>query len=675
MFNFIKKKSLQINKNVNLNLHKICDIMGVALPFRFRKIADRSNNDLVMDIKSIKSGSICFYMFEEGNLRKNLKSAVNKGVEVVFVGKDTLEKSDVKEREFPIIVLENRMEQVGKLFSTIRKSYKAKTVAITGSVGKTTTNQLLKAAISKEKNTYASGGNLNSYISTARHIVKKLNNKYDVYIQEVGAAAPKAVEKSARMLMPDIAILLNVKEHHINRYGSQENLFYDKASFDRVMDDKSIIIANFDDDMLAKHKFSHKVISFGIEREDVDYRAINIKEENEFLSFDVVHNGAKEHIKIRIIGRHNVYNALAAYAGAMTLGVGSSEIIKQFENYRTEGIRQNIVDVGGYKLYMDCYNAAFDSIKANFESLEKFELESGKRKIAVIGGENGVGKDIRQKHFEFGKELSKFKVDEIICIGPDTTDLDTINYYGDGKSIYEGLKVSGYKNVKYFSNNEEARKYIEKTITIGDMILFKGIIWLDFPILVDKIFGTSFSFDVGEYKSRLGKVQDPKFVANVIPQFACANIIYRTSEDESVNIPNKIAGLPVYRVTKKIFEKNKKITKASFGMCLRNISEKAFYMCEALKEVNIPSNVKVIEKSAFEGCAELEIVNLEEGLTHISEGTFKKCGKLQSIDIPMSVNFIGEDAFKGCDNLVIKCEVGSYAEKYAQDRGIAIEIK
>lgn len=670
-----KRNKIMLNGQLNLTLKKICSIMGVKVPPALKHMANQVNNDVVMTTKRAKPGSIYFMMFgDDVDLKKNLNLAVKRGASVIFVDKKMFEKSKIKKNKYPVILLDNRLEQVGKFFSAVRKSYDIKTVAVTGTVGKTTTNQFLTAIVKSSYNAFCSTGNRNSYMSTANHIINKLNNDLEVYVQEVGAASPHSVEKSARMLAPDVFVLLNVNNHHINKYGTFEALFTDKTSIDRFMSDDGIVIANYDDDNIAKHDFIHKVISFGITTDrDVDYRAVNIEEKNEFLEFDVLHDDTSTHIRIKILGKHNVYNALAAYVAGIVLGVQKENIVSSFLKYRSSGIRQNFQEVGNYKLYVDCYNAAMPSIIADFKALENFKLKEGERKIVVLGGENKIGEQIREKHYEFGKTLSQYDVDEIICFGPKSDDLEVLNYYGDSEGIYLGLKDAGFPKVSFISDMDDLVNKIKTMRKPGDMFLFKGVLWIDMPVAIDKAFGTSFSYNYEYYVKKAESVEDDLFNARDIPMAGDIEITDLKAETEDVIIPEDIDHKPVFRIGNKAFFNNSVLKNVCFGQSLQNIGKQSFSRCNALERITIPGNIKIIEQEAFAGSMSLKEVIIKEGVEHIDTRVFANCNNLCSVIIPDSVARIEEDAFSGCPNLTIRSSKTSCAYKYAINNKLPVE--
>ena len=132
-----------------------------------------------------------------------------------------------------------------------------------------------------------------------------------------------------------------------------------------------LIITNFDDERIRTHNFRHNVKSFAVNNEDADYRALDIHQNAEYLCFDVYEKETGDIIpvKINILGRHNVYNALAAFVLGKCLGLSNETIQQDFLGFKAEGIRQNLSNIGGVYLNVDCYNVAEESIMAMLEKI------------------------------------------------------------------------------------------------------------------------------------------------------------------------------------------------------------------------------------------------------------------------------------------------------------------
>lgn len=670
---FRRNSKIIINGKKALTLHKICKLMDISVPRKFKSIQNQINNDITLIHTKIKAGSIYIILDDDINVKKRIELAVQKGAKVIFVDEKDFISSALDVDEYPVILMNDKINQVGRLFAAIRNSYDANVVSITGTVGKTTTKSFCEVLAKEKFQTFASAGNKNSYTRTAEHILKNLNNSTDIFIQEVGAHNPNRVRKSAVMLEPNVFILLNVLNHHLEEYKTYDNLFKDKVCIDEYVKPDGVVIANYDDVNIAKHTFKHKVISFGIDTEkEVDYRAVNIVQNKEFLEFDIEHDQKKSHIKINILGEHNAYNALAAFVMAKHLGMSDDEIANGFLSYHSESIRQNLVNIGGKYLFVDCYNVTEASILATLDVVNKFEINNKKKKVVVLGGENGIGDDIATFHIDLGERIAPYIPENFALIGTDQRDMKSINRYGDAYSMAQGIEKAGRSDVKVYDNNDDLVQYLMHTVNRGDLLAIKCIVYLKASIAIDKAFGTNFTYSYSGYLVNLIKINENGIKAHVIPDFGEAEIKKINIKEVLLEIPEMLKEYPVFRIGEESVKNNKKIRKINFNRSCRNIGKRSFYGCTSLIELDIPGNVKVIEEGAFEKCIGLKKVILNDGVTHISRHAFFGNSNLEKIYISDSVGLIEYGAFDGCDNLTIYCKEGTVAEHYAKENGIKL---
>lgn len=657
----------------NISVKEMCSIMGVNIMESKKSLGDLQITHTCLAVKRIKPGSAYIMLWDDVSVKATLDLALSKGASVLFVERRRFKEGGLNEDDYPVIFLTDWLSQVGRYFSTVRKSYPATTVAITGTVGKTTTNQFLTAITKSHFKTYSSPGNTNSFYATAEHIMKNTSDDLDIYIQECGAATFYSVEKAAAMLQPDIFVLMNVKDHHLNTYKTFSNLFYDKTSIDRHMGPLGVVITNYDDEAIAAHRFQHRVVSFGIETDrEVDYRAVNIVEKDGRLDFDIVSYGESVHISIAILGKHNVYNALAAYVAGKELRVPKKKIIDSFKDYSTKGIRQNYKNIGGYHLYVDCYNVAFASIRAGLDSMENFTLDENARRFAVVGGENKLGLPATEWSFEFGKTLHDCSADHLYCYGRPDRSVEGLDMYGDARSIHEGLRSIDCDKSEFIEDQDTLIERLSNDVKRGDMVLFKGIYLLDMPIAIDKVFGTSFVASSEYYQKDAKIIEDGDFYYREIPFIKDVELKGPVNELKNVEIPDQINGRPVYRIKGSAFYGKTSVESLKIGKNIINIGALAFAKCSGLKQVDIPSNVLVIEAAAFRLCTGLEMVELADGVRHISKNAFRGCSKLKKISLPESIGNIGESVFENCPELVIYCKENSYADWYAKENNLNV---
>ena len=637
-----------------ITLQKICDIMEVPVPDKFSGIKDEIQNDVTLKFDSIKKGSYYFRTFrlEKGveNLIAIIPKAVKKGAAVVFVDEKLYYEGELEKAENPCIPVPDIIDRCGRFYSYIKELNGVKTIAVTGTCGKTTTMKLLKKTVPKKYETFSNDGNANSFMSVADHIMNNLTADKEVYIQETGAGSIDAVRKSAAMLNVDACILLNVFNHHVNEYGSVENILYDKVSFDNNMKSDGVCIVNYDDEKLAEYPFKHKVISFGIETgKTVDYRAENIKQNRDTLELDIIYDAVRVSVRLNILGMHNAYNVLAAFALCKWLDISDNDIVEGFEDYISTGIRQNYREVSGYKLLLDCYNICEDSLKANIETANNIKIGENNKKIAVITGENKLGKDSEALSFKMGAGLNLGCFSNVICVGIADETEKNLDYYGNGRAVFEGIVSTGYRNAVYVTGIEALESELRKIITPGDLILFKGIYTLDLTLAIDSIFGTGIAFNNVYYTNKAKIFENDRFTARKVKYLNGLDITgVKGNAPSNLRLPDYIGENPIYRMDNELFRANYRLRTVEFGNTVVNTGRYSFANCYGLRKVRIPGNVKIIDNGAFKNCMLLKRVIIEEGVTHIGKDAFKNCYLLRKVQIPKSVKYIDKTAFENC---------------------------
>ncbi|MCQ2547959.1 MAG: leucine-rich repeat protein [Clostridia bacterium] len=613
MLDFLKKNKNEIKAAVlknalvceGLSLREICEITNTPLPKRFNKVADIKNPRLISGTaKVVKKGDI--YV---GTLRREgerfismVENASAKEPLAMIMPKSDFDACQLKEEDYPVILVENIEKFVETLCQHYRSLFDGKVVSFTGSVGKTTTNALCKAAVSYDYRALGHRGNENGYFQILQNIQKFMKNsgklKPSMYFQEIGASTPGSVRLGAEFLRPDVFLFTNIKEHGLNAYGTIENLLEDKASIDHFLSDDGLVITNFDDERLRAHKFEHRVVSIGVDSEDVDYRAVNIEQKGVFLECDIVFLGKSQHLKMNVLGNHNAYNMAMAFALALEMGVSPENAAKGIADYRPSGIRQNFSKINDFYLMMDCYNVAEDSMISMLESQMAFNNRG--RKIAVLGAENGLGEIADAKTLELGHKIAEFDLDEIIFFGTDSQEYDDLQRFGNGKLLMEAFQEKNSKTkCSFMWKHEELGEYLKEIVKPEDSLFVKTITHLQTSFAIDYAFGTQFAYGAHKSLSRHNKADGYTYMTSAFSPYGIledAPVV-----NGQVKIPAEIEGVAIYAIADGAFKNKKDIKKVEIEEGLVNIGKNAFKGCANLVECSIPESVQLIGEGAFEG--------------------------------------------------------------------------
>ena len=479
-------------------------------------------------------------------------------------------------------------------------------------------------------------------------------------MQEVGGSFPEHIEKSAEMLAPDIAVVTNIGYAHLDLYKEFENLKKDKLSLLEKRSKTGVAIINYDNDYLREwaKTAEGEIITFSLYNKNADYYAENVMQTLDGLRLIVTEKKSQRstRLKIDIVGEHNAYNVLAAFAVGRKLNLEEEKIAKCIAKFETKGIRQKMYNIGGYHIYVDCFSSVEDSLVLSIQTLSKIPVGVGNKRIAVIWELMRLGNN--------GEPVYKRIVDKIKDL-----DIDYIFLFGNGaRTMAEDLQK--YRNNVYFTSNYyEMVRWIDIVKRPGDVLLFKGQHMQSTTLAIDNVFGTECVVNSVQERKNNGTLFAKDIWYGVKLHGSAIVIDRQKCTEESVNIPNSIDKIPVICLNKNLFE-NSDIISVNMGNNIVSILDKAFLRCNKLTNVKISTNIKTIGKEAFKLCKSIKKITIPKGCIVIGEKAFEGCGKLEEICISDTVEKIGNEAFSGCDSLTIYAPTGSYAQKYAEKNNI-----
>ncbi|NJD02300.1 MAG: UDP-N-acetylmuramoyl-tripeptide--D-alanyl-D-alanine ligase [Ruminiclostridium sp.] len=344
-----------------------------------------------------------------------------------------------------------------------REKFSVPFVGITGSVGKTSTKDMIACVVGSKLNVLKTEGNLNNEIGVPLTIFN-LNGTHEAAVLEMGMSGTGEIGRLTAIIKPDIAVITNIGISHIEKLGSRQNILKAKLEILEALNPDGLVILNGDDALLAgmKDLLKFRTVLYGMD-EGVDYRACNINSHGESGTFfDITLGGREYNIHIPVPGVHNVHNALAAVAVGCELGIPMEDIIRGIAGFSPSKMRMDIVSFNCMKIINDVYNASPNSMEAGINVLREIGREN--RKIAVLGDMLELGEWSEKAHFDMGKYASAAGIDRIIAVG------------SNARFIADGALSAGYpeEQIRYFQSNAEALDYLQKTLVPGDVILVKG---------------------------------------------------------------------------------------------------------------------------------------------------------------------------------------------------------
>ncbi len=342
-----------------------------------------------------------------------------------------------------------------------RRRFPLTVVGVTGSVGKTTTKEMIAVVLESRYRTLKTEGNLNNEIGLPTTLLQ-LDSSYQAAVIEMGMSAFGEISRLSCCAAPNIGVITNIGESHIEYLGSREGILKAKLEILDGMDAHAPLILNADNDLLADviNHLSREVICYGIDNPNAEIKAIDIVEQNMTTEFDILYYGKKLHIVLPTVGRHNVLNALAAFTVGLLLDIAPEQIAQALSRYTPTGMRQRIVQKNGMILIEDCYNASPDSMRAALGVLASMSCEG--RKIAVLADMLEMGEHAAEAHRRVGEMAAQSHVDLLYCYGE------------HAKSIRDAAQQYGLQNAYWFEEKNQMAEEIKRSITAGDCLLFKG---------------------------------------------------------------------------------------------------------------------------------------------------------------------------------------------------------
>lgn len=324
--------------------------------------------------------------------------------------------TDISGRAAAYAVVENSIDAFADCARGYRAEQRLKTVAITGSVGKTTTKELTACVLQRGFKTYSTVGNFNSVIGMPMSLMEA-ESDCNAAVFEMGMSGFGEISRMTRAACPDIAMVTNIGSSHLEYLKTRENIAKAKLEIAEGLDKSGYLLLNGDEPLLRKgsHKAAYKVLYVGIENE-CDITAKNIRVESDGTTFDLVAFGKTiKDAKISLIGRHFVYNASFAATAGLLMGISEDEIKAGLASYVSVGMRQNISVKNNVTVIADCYNAAPESMRGAIDTLSSLNVSG--RKIAVLGDMRELGEDSDKLHRAIGEYAVKSGVDMLFTLG------------------------------------------------------------------------------------------------------------------------------------------------------------------------------------------------------------------------------------------------------------------
>jgi len=344
-----------------------------------------------------------------------------------------------------------------------RNKYNIPVIGITGSVGKTSTKDMVACVLSKSYEVLKTQGNFNNEIGLPLTLLN-LEPRHQAAVIEMGMSGFGEISRLTAAAQPEVAVITNIGVSHIEKLGSQQGILAAKLEILEGLKQGGLVALNGDDPLLKalSGKLGFRTVFYGMEA-GLDYCARDYRSLGESgTEFNIVIEGLKYRVKVPVPGIHNVYNALAAIAVGLEMKIPMNTIVEGIAQFSPGNMRQNIIGHKGLKIINDAYNASPQSMQAAISVLE--ELSAKTRGIAVLGDMLEMGVLSREQHYSVGNFIKDKKISILITVG------------NESANILQAVADSGNSaiSLRHFEDNSHALDYLKSIVKQGDYILIKG---------------------------------------------------------------------------------------------------------------------------------------------------------------------------------------------------------
>lgn len=355
----------------------------------------------------------------------------------------------------PCIVVQSTLAALKEIAEYYRSLFKIPIVGITGSVGKTSTKEMVASVLSQRFSVCKTQGNFNNELGVPITLFG-INESSTAAVVEMGISDFGEMTRLAKMVRPTHCVITNIGNCHLENLKDRDGVLKAKTEIFEYLSPDGKIFLNGDDDKLITQKDRKDIspVFYGIGSEN-DYYAENICNNGaDGISCTLVHGSRRLNVKINAIGTYMVSNALAAFAVGDSLGMSDGEIARGVEAYKTVGSRDNLIRTGKIDIIDDCYNANPNSVMGAIDTLMNF---SGRR-VCILGDMKELGENELELHRAVGKYARDKGVDTLVSVGELAKKIS--EGYGEGAVCCDSV--------------EDALESLKSIIKKGDSVLVKA---------------------------------------------------------------------------------------------------------------------------------------------------------------------------------------------------------
>ncbi len=385
-----------------------------------------------------------------------VEQALSRGAIAAVVRKDQLARYS---NLAGLLVVDDTLAALQTLATAVRKMWGKTAIAITGSMGKTTTKEAMAHLLMVRYRVHRTKGNFNNHFGLPLGLLT-LEPEYDLAVVEMGMSHPGEISALARIALPNQAVITNVAPVHLESFDSIAGIARAKYELIEALPHGGTAVLNADDEYVCQfgRDFKGKVVMFGL-KSTADVRAENIEALGPAgTRFDLVSHEVRQSVQSPLLGKHNVYNVLAAAAIALEHGVVPSEIAEALPSLQPADKRGQVVQLGNTTVLYDCYNS---SPRAFVAAVDTLAAMPARRRIVVAGEMLELGATGEQLHRECGRYVAGGKLDFLLGVR------------GLAKAMVDAACEAGM-TAKFVATPEEAGEWLAHEAREGDVVLLKA---------------------------------------------------------------------------------------------------------------------------------------------------------------------------------------------------------
>ena len=429
------------------------------------KYADITFLGANIDSRKIQPGQLFIALVGERDGHDYIPMAMEKGASAVLCSREC--------GDIPAIIVDDPRLALGDIARQERLRLGMKVVGVTGSVGKSTTKEMVACVLGSTYRVEKTPVNHNNDLGMPMAILS-MPEDTQVAVLEMGMNHFREIAYLTDIAKPDVAVIMNIGTVHIEYLGSREGILQAKLEILEGTRPDASVIFNGDDPMLwGYRKQTDRVITyFGEENDQASFQAVDVTEEENLLRFRAVAGQESVPVELQLDGRHFVSDALAALAVGNALGVPLETASASLLNFQNMAGRQEIFEANGYTVIKDCYNASPESMKAALTVLGRRQG----RRIAVLGDMLELGARTQAEHYRIGR-IAAEKADMLFAYGP------------NGSRVASGAVTGGMtdRQVSTYEDREKIVAALKRTVKPGDVLLFKGSRGMRMDLILDQM--------------------------------------------------------------------------------------------------------------------------------------------------------------------------------------------